>query len=134
MIKKIITLSILGTLLFSSTALAKGTSTSTPSSTVRQVNSTCVTAAVNKRDASIKTAQDAFSKAMTDARSTRKSALSAASNLTDKAAKKSARKAAETAFKDASKTARDAFRNARKLAQDQFETGRKACKTTRSSK
>ena len=134
MIKRIITSSILGTLLLSSIAFAQGTSTSTPGSTIRKTNSACVLAATHKRNTSLKTAQEIFNKAISDARSARKSALEAANKLTDKTAKKAAVKAAQDAYKNTANTARDAFRNARKAAQDQFKVEQKACRTARSSK
>lgn len=164
MVKKIITYSILGTMLFSSTAFAQSnsiarygrgsTSSTNPSSEVRKENSSgqasstnpglkvrkensvCVRKAVDKRNAAISAAQDVFKKAMDDARFARNSALQSVSQATStaKTVNRTARKAAQKTYQDAVKVAQKAFRKARKAAQDNYRADLKTCRTSQSNR
>lgn len=90
----------------------------------------CTKTAVSKREGSLATAFDTFTASMKQALTTRKAALEAAYDQTDKATRVKARNDAWQAFNTASKSAHSAMKSARKAAYATFKTDAKACGTT----
>jgi hypothetical protein len=93
-----------------------------PAFAAKPVDGACMATAVTTRDSAISAALVP----VTTAIQTRGTALAAAWNLTDLAARKAAVKAANTAFNGTWKT----FNTARKNAWTAFKTASKACKVS----
>lgn len=92
------------------------------------VDGTCMSAAVDKRDTAITTAWNTLSSSMTATLSTRKDALKAAWALTDATQRNAALKAAWATASKSVKTARSTFKTARQAAWKTFKTDAKTCK------
>lgn len=93
----------------------------------------CIKTAVGKREDSLIAGHDAYALSVKNAYTTRKTALMAAWDLTDKTARRTAVKAADQAFKTSVKTARSTWNTARRTAWKTFDTDKKACLPTSSS-
>ena len=93
-------------------------------------NASCAKAALQKRDATVATAVDAFAAAFKNALLGRTSAVSGALDTANKKNRKNAMKKAAQAFRDGKKSARKIFDASRKSAWDAFRTDMKACGET----
>lgn len=87
----------------------------------------CVAPAVATREATIQSAFSVFSASMTSALTKRTSDLAAAWALTDKIARNTAIKTADSAFKVSASAAKQTYNAARLTSRQQFTTSRKAC-------
>ena len=130
MTKKIVNALVVSSILMGTmTAFAQTTNTqsatSTPVPPVTDI--ACIQNAIGTRDTAIIKAADAYHTALVAALNTRKDALKAAWQQTDKKMRKDALRDAWKAFRDASKSARKDLRNARKTAWDMFAKDRKTC-------
>jgi len=127
MLKKIVTVTVLGTMLaVSFPVLAEETrGTNTPIN--RQLNLACMQTAVEKRDNAMITATDKFSVAVKSALEKRRDALKSAWGLTDRTARRTAIKKSWSDFRTDHRKATTDFRKERRVTWQQFVKDRKSC-------
>jgi hypothetical protein len=98
------------------------------SSQGRQVDTSCIVSAVQKRDDAVIGSVSTYSTAVIEALGTRRDALKSAWSLQDSAKRKQAIKAAWSTFDGTWKKASTAMRQARKDAWSTFKADLKSCK------
>lgn len=101
----------------------------TTQNTRQSVNTVCVQAAVDVREASIGTAFTTFSTAVSAALSARKTALHNAWGLTDAKARRDARNKAWSDFRTANRAAYKALRDAKNATWKAFKEASRVCGT-----
>lgn len=127
--KKFIQVAVALSFLASVPVYAESTSTEKENrKPIIQPSPACMQAAIDKRDNAIMASWTSFGTAGTSALTTRRDALKAAWNLTDRKERAKATAAAWSAFKTASRDARKTFNDGRRGAWKQFYTDRKACR------
>ncbi len=87
----------------------------------------CIKTAITKREDALIAGHDVYAIAVKNAYTTRKTALLAAWDKTDRLERRAAVKAADKAFSDGVKAARKTWNETRRGAWKTFETERKAC-------
>jgi hypothetical protein len=99
-----------------------------PRAAVKTVDLACVKTAVEKRDNAVIAALDAFHTGVKQALTTRRDALRAAWDVSDKNQRKTAIRAAWSAFDGTWKKARRGMETAKKTAWNAYRTDAKACR------
>jgi len=121
MTKKILLISLIATLIFMAVpTLAKKDATTT-------LDPTCIKTAIEVRDTAIIAVVEKFDTAIVNALNTRKTALKAAWDKTDKGERRAAIKEVLTTYRKAAQDARQTLRTEKRAAWKKYYTDRKAC-------
>jgi len=121
MTKKMLLTSLIAALILVAVpTLAKKDATTT-------LDPTCIKNAIEKRDTAIIATVNRFQTTIVNALNTRKTALKAAWEKTDRSERRTAIKEAWTAYKKAAKDARQTLKTEKKAAWKQYHMDRKAC-------